>query len=118
MTHRIRVRFNEVDRQGIAHNSVPLVYFGVALNEYFRGLGYSQLEMGARDGTGLHAVHASVVYKAPINLDAEIEIGARIAKLGRTSLTFVYEIYLAGSDDLLVAGDQVWVNTNTTSHRP
>ena len=45
-------------------------------------------------------------------------IGARIARMGRTSFTFVYEIFRADSDALVVSGQQVWVNTSQETRRP
>jgi acyl-CoA thioester hydrolase len=118
LLHPLRVRFNEVDRQGIAHNSVHLVYFGIGLNEYFRNLDYDRFGEEARNGTGMHVVQANVTYKAPIRLDEEIEVGARITRIGRSSATFGYEIYRVGSGELLASGSQVWVNTHRESHRP
>jgi len=105
-----------VDRQGIAHNSMHLVYFGVGMNEYFRGLGFDRFAADAENGTAMHVVQATVSYKAPILLDEEIDIACRVAKLGRSSLTFVYEVFRAGSDLVLASGDQVWVNTHRASH--
>ena len=116
LSHRLRVRFNEVDRQGIAHTSVHLVYFGVGLNEYFRQLDYDRFAADEEHGTGMHVVQASVGYRAPIRLDEEIDVLARIARIGRTSMTFAYEIYRAGTDELLATGEQVWVNTHRETH--
>ena len=55
-------------------------------------------------------------YKAPIRQDEEVEIATRISRLGRTSVTFVYELYVG--DSLVSTGEQVWVNTSTETHRP
>ena len=117
-TTRVRVRFNESDPQGLAHNSMYLVWFGVGLGEYFRGLPYDREAMSERDRTGIHVVKASVEYKSPLHFDEELDICTRVSRIGRTSVTFVYELY-AGADGRLVGGgDQVWVNTSTESHRP
>ncbi len=117
-THRFRVRFNEVDRQGIVHNSIPLVYFGVAMGEYYRTLGYDRIAEQEADNTALHAVHAALDYKAPMHVDQEIEVQVRVAKLGRTSLTFAYEIRDQLTGAVAITGEQVWVNTDRDSHRP
>lgn len=118
LLHRLRVRFNEVDLQGLAHNSMSLVYFGVALNEYYRALPYDRFAAGQRDGTGLHVVKAVVEYRAPLRFDEEFDVGARIARLGRTSLTFAYELLGDGDGRVIWTGEQVWVNTSTVTHRP
>lgn len=115
--HRLKVRFNECDQQGIAHNSAHLVYFGVALHEYYRDMGYDRFADTRRDNTAMHVVQAVVNYKAPIAFDDEIEIGARIARMGRSSVVFAYEIFRAGEDTVLASGEQVWVNTDRASHK-
>ncbi len=35
-THRLRVRYNECDPQGVAFNAEYVVYFDVILTEFFR----------------------------------------------------------------------------------
>jgi acyl-CoA thioester hydrolase len=107
-----------VDRQGIVHNAVPLVYFGVAMNDYHRQLPYDRIAADDKHGTGIHVVQASVTYKAPMRFDEEIDIGARVSRLGRTSLTFSFEIFPAGGDQVISAGEQVWVNTDRQTRRP
>lgn len=115
--HRVRVRFNESDPQGLAHNSMNLIWFGVGLNEYFRELGFDRYAMGARDKTRLHVVKASLEYNSPIRLDEELDICTRVSKVGRTSVTFTYELYAVNDGRLVGSGDQVWVNTSTETHR-
>ena len=39
-THSLRVRWSEVDRQGIVFNGNYLNYFDVAMGEYWRALGF------------------------------------------------------------------------------
>ena len=79
--HKVRVRFNETDPQGLAHNSVQLVWFGIGLHEYYRALDFDRYAAGARDKAGLHVVKATVEYKAPIRQDEEVEIATRIATI-------------------------------------
>jgi acyl-CoA thioester hydrolase len=111
--HRIRVRFVEVDTLGVLHNSHYLVYFGIALHEYYRALGYDRLSAN----TALYVVSANVEYKAPLRFDDEVDLCARIAKLGRTSLTFGYEIYNVAGSILAATGNQVWVNADRTTRQ-
>lgn len=116
--HRIRVRFNEVDRQGIVHNSVPLIYFSVGMGEYYRTLGYDRLAEEKANGHAIHAVHAAVTYRSPMSFDEEIDVHVRVAKMGRTSLSFAYEIHAVSDGRVAATGEQVWVNTDKESHRP
>lgn len=115
--HRNRVRFVEVDRQGILHNSYYLMYFGIGLNEYYRAIGYDRIAEGNEAGTALHVVSAGVEYRAPLHFDEEVDICVRIAKLGRTSLRFEYGIYKLASENPAATGHQVWVHTDLETHK-
>jgi acyl-CoA thioester hydrolase len=115
--HRLRVRFVEVDTLGVLHNSHYLAYFGIALHEYYRALGYDRMAAGQAANTGLYVVSANVEYKSPLLFDDEADVCARIAKLGRTSLTFGYEVYKVAGDALAATGSQVWVNADRTTRQ-
>lgn len=117
LLHRQRTRFIEVDRQGIVHNAHYLAYFGIALNEYYRMIDYDRVAINDASGTALHVVSASVEYRMPLTFDEEIEIGARIAKLGRTSVTFEYGIFKLGVEAPAAFGQQVWVHTDKATHK-
>ena len=52
--HRMRVRWAEVDKQGIVFNGHYLMYFDVAITEYYRALGYPYPEGLAQHGTDPH----------------------------------------------------------------
>lgn len=118
LQHRLRVRWNELDAQGIAHNAVYVVWFGIALGEYFRELPFDRFAVESRDKTQLNVVRTLVEYKSPAGMDQEILTCARIAKIGRTSMTFLFEIYDAADDRLICTGDQVWVNVGISDMRP
>ncbi|MFX9915844.1 thioesterase family protein, partial [Acinetobacter baumannii] len=65
-----------------------------------------------------HVVKSVVEYKSPIRFDAEIEVGARIARIGTSSMTFELAIFLKDSGNLMATGEVVWVNTDQSTHRP
>lgn len=112
-----RVRYSEIDAQGVVFNGNYLAYFDTAITEYLRALPYAYTLGGdAASGTDFHIVKATVEYKKPIGFDAEIEVAIRAAKLGRTSLTFALAIFPRGGDALLSTGEIVWVNTDMKTH--
>lgn len=115
MTERMRVRFTEVDRQGIVQNAAYLVYFGVAFNEYFRHLPFDR--DGENEGAGFHVVSAELRYAAPLRFDELFDIGARISRMGRSSFTMNFELFRAGEHAIIVEGSQVWVNTDQATRR-
>ena len=64
-----------------------------------------------------HAVRAVVEWKAPIGKREDIEVFVRPGRIGRTSLTFTFEIHPAGKEDLRTTGEVVWVYTNQETHQ-
>lgn len=114
----LRVRYSEVDQQGVVFNAHYLTYYDTAITEYCRDLPYDLFGEARATGIDFHTVRSLVEYKAPIRFDAELEIGCRAARLGRTSLTFALGIFGRGSEVLLARGEVVWVHTDQRSHRP
>lgn len=108
--HRLRVRWAEVDRQDIVFNGHYLTYFDLAMTEYLRAMGFPYPSGLLNVGSDLFVVKATVEYKASARYDEEIDIYCRVARIGRSSLKFVFEIYRG--DDLLVTGENIYVNAD------
>jgi len=109
-SHRLRVRWAEVDRQGIVFNGHYLLYFDVGITEYWRALGYPYPDAIVAHGTDLFVKKASVEYHAPAAYDDELDVLVRAARIGRSSVRFVLEIHRA--DALLVSGELIYVNAD------
>jgi acyl-CoA thioester hydrolase len=115
--HPFRVRYSEIDLQGVVFNAHYLTYFDTAITEYFRTLGVDIIAEAKATGVDFHTVRSLVEYKAPILLDQEIEVGCRAARLGRASLTLALAIFAKGEGRLLASGEIVWVNTDQRTHK-
>ena len=116
--HPLRVRYAEVDGQGVAYNAHYLTWYDVGITEYLRAIGYDY-PLGGDPATGcdFHLVKALVEFRAPILYDEEIDVCIRTRRIGRTSITFDPAIFLMGSDrDLRATGEIVWVNTHQRTH--
>ena len=96
----VRVRFADTDAQGIAHNSVYLVWFEVARVEYLRAFagGYQAL----RD-RGIEAIvlESHCRYTAPARFDDVLELNTRC--VGLRGARFRYEYAVVREDGVLVA---------------
>lgn len=83
--HRLRVRFNECDPQGIVFNGNYLIYADVACNELWREElgGYHEFKE-----TGLDVVvaEANVRFFAPARFDEELAVAVTVDPLGRASI--------------------------------
>ena len=114
-SHRLRVRWAEVDRQGIVFNGHYLTYFDVGITEYYRALGYPYPDGLAQHGTDLYVRKAEVEYHASAEYDDEVDICVRVERLGRSSFDFRVEIYRAGQ--LLVGGRVIYVNADPVARK-
>ena len=109
--HTLRVRWSEVDMQGIVFNGNYLNYFDVAFTEYWRATGLPDVIAQSDAGLELFARKATVEYHAPSRFDDLLDIGVRCAELGRSSLRFVLEIYRG--DEHLISGEILYVHANS-----
>src|SRR5438046_1438695 len=116
--HPFRVRYSEIDGQGVVFNAHYLTYFDTTITEYFRALGYDQYADAKQTGEDFHVVKSVIEYKAPVRFDWELDVGARVARIGNSSMTFELAIFLKGGNEALVTGEIIWVNTNQQTHRP
>jgi acyl-CoA thioester hydrolase len=90
-----RVAFSDTDAQGVVYYGRYLPYFDLARTEYHRELG----EVGGA-GRPEFVVRASdVEYLAPARFDDLLEVFVRIARIGRTSVTYEYAAYRVGPGD-------------------
>src|SRR6185437_4390245 len=99
--HKLRVRYGECDPQGIVFNANYLLYFDVAFTELWRAAVGPWHEMVQR-GVDAVVADARLSFRAPARFDDEIELRARIAKLGGSSITT--EIDVVRDEQVLVAG--------------
>ena len=111
--HRLRVRWAEVDMQKIVFNGHYLTYIDTAIAEYWREIdlpyphGYVE-----RYGNDVFLRKATVEYLGSARYDDELVIYCRVSKLGRSSMTFLFEI-CRGNEPPLVTAELVYVNADT-----
>jgi acyl-CoA thioester hydrolase len=102
---RTRVGFSDTDAQGVVYYGRYNPYFDLARTEYLRQLGLLQ-----RDDGGDFVMRANdVEYFAPAVFDDEIEINARVSRIGRTSVTFEFAAHRLPDDALMVTAHQTLV---------
>jgi acyl-CoA thioester hydrolase len=83
--HRIRVRFNECDGQGVVFYANYLVYFDIAMTELWReafGNGYAGM---IENGTDAMVAEANIRYRASARFDDELDLVASVTRIGTTS---------------------------------
>jgi acyl-CoA thioester hydrolase len=110
---RTRVGFSDTDAQGIVYYGRYNPYFDLARVGYLRRLGLLHYR-----GGGDFVMRANdVEYFAPARFDDELEVFARVSRLGRTSVTFEFEAYKTDEDLLLVTAHQTVVYVDLSERR-
>lgn len=114
--HTLRVRWAEVDRQGVVFNANYFLYFDVANTEYWRAIGIDYPDgYVEKYGTDIFAVKATAEYQAPATYDDVLDIGCRVARVGRSSMRFVFGIFRGGEQ--ITNGEVIYVNADATTRQ-
>jgi len=101
---RVRVRYADIDRMGIAYHSNYLVWFEVGRTEWLRESGWTYREMEEHDGISLPVIEAHCEYRQPARYDDEIEIRTTAMVLSPVRIRFDYEARITATSTLAVTG--------------
>jgi acyl-CoA thioester hydrolase len=112
-----RVRYAEVDYQGIVYFAHYATYFDVAIHEFFRSLPYDYTTIRTTTGTDFNIVRCVVEYRRPLRFDEPFEVEVTLGRIGRTSLTFTPAIWVAGEAEPRATGEVVWVHADQATMR-
>jgi YbgC/YbaW family acyl-CoA thioester hydrolase len=114
--YRLRVRWAEVDMQKVVFNGHYLTYIDTAAAEYWREIGLPYPEGYVdRYGNDIFLRKATVEYIGSAHYDDQLAVHCRVAKLGRSSMTYLFEIWREGPGDestLLITAELVYVNAD------
>ncbi|MDP3736689.1 MAG: thioesterase family protein [Hyphomonadaceae bacterium] len=95
----MRVRWADVDMQGIVFNPNYLVYADNGMTEYMRAVGFPYPQALLPFGADIFAAGSSIDFKGSARFDDMLRVGARIERFGRTS--FRFRISAFRGDELL-----------------
>ncbi|HXR58962.1 MAG TPA: thioesterase family protein [Burkholderiales bacterium] len=114
--HRLRVRWAEVDMQKVVFNAHYLTYIDTTIAEHWRAIGVDYpdgyLEKYAND---IFLRKATVEYLGSARYDDELAVHCRVARLGRSSLTYAFEIL---REEPLITAELVYVNVDIKTMKP
>ena len=109
---RVRVRYAETDKMGVAYHGEYLPWFEVGRTDWIRGeagRSYALLE-GA--GWFLPVVELSCRYHLPARYDDELLVHTSAPEISRARFVFDYEVRRADTDELLTKGRTVHAITD------
>jgi YbgC/YbaW family acyl-CoA thioester hydrolase len=107
---RIKVRFGDCDPAGLVYYPVIFHYCHVAMEEFFAercGIDYHKLM--ADEGIGFPTVNVQAEFFLPLVYGNEAEVEVSVSRLGRSSVTFEYNIRRTSDNALCARSTQVHV---------
>ena len=109
----LRVRWAEVDMQKIVFNGHYLTYIDTAIAEYWREIGLPYpAGYVERYGTDIYLRKATLEYLGSARYDDLLTVCCRVARLGRSSMTFVFELYRDA--EVLISAELIYVNADSS----
>jgi acyl-CoA thioester hydrolase len=113
--HRLRVRFDECDPQGVVFYANYLVYFDVGMTELWRTAFGSYAGL-IENGIDAMVAEVTVRYRGSARFDDEIDLVATVLSIGRTSSVTAMHVERAADGETLVEGQLRHVFVDVTSH--
>ena len=93
--YRFRVRYAELDPQGVVFNARYLEYADLVVTEYWRA---KQLRLTGEDALDFHVANAQVNFRNPIRAEELIEGRAWTTRFGNSSMTTRIELHGCAAD--------------------
>ncbi|MBE6034288.1 MAG: acyl-CoA thioesterase [Clostridiales bacterium] len=109
----VRVRYGEVDQQGVVYNGNYVVYTDVAFEEFLRSKGYSYKKLVNEYASEVCHKKATFEYISSAFEGDMLEIGVRVIRVGNRSFTLGFEIYRQEEEGPLVTSEIVYVGYDT-----
>ncbi len=88
-TERMRVQWVDTDASGLIHYTAALRYFEVPEHALMRR---AFADAASDRGFMMPRVHVEADYEAPLRYPDEFDCTVRVERIGRTSVTYGYEI--------------------------
>ncbi|WP_462421479.1 acyl-CoA thioesterase [Salinicoccus sp. Marseille-QA3877] len=109
-----RVRYNEVDEQGIVFNSHYLTWCDHAAYEFFRLEGWSPITLKEM-GFDFVLKKVEITYESPAGLDNLVTVDASVLHVGKSSFKLKYDM---SADEHLCTIEILYVNIKENQSFP
>ncbi|MGC4004391.1 MAG: thioesterase family protein [Pirellulales bacterium] len=110
------VQWGDQDLYGHVNNTLSIRWFESGRIAYLERIGFDRWLAAHRIGPILAAVHCN--YRRQIRYPDTIEIGTRVTKIGRTSVTIAHAIWSKTQDALVSDGDSTVVCFHYDDQKP
>ena len=117
----IVVRFGDCDPAGLVYYPRYFHFFHTAMEELFAGaLGITYPELTGREGLGFPAVDVACEFRRPLRYGDPAAIEVAVARLGTTSCTFRFRLFVGEESEARAEARlvTVCVDLASTTKRP
>ncbi len=111
-----KVRMHDTDMAGILYFARQFRFAHDALEDMFVAEGYSIVDFVHSHNFVMVIVHAEADYFAPLKVGDQLQVHLSIEKIGKTSVSFFYQIY-KGDDELVGTAKTIHVALDTKTHK-
>ncbi|SDN45303.1 thioesterase family protein [Bacillus sp. OK048] len=111
-SHRLKVRYSEIDGQKIVFNSHYLTYIDVAVTEYFQQLLQPDEEFD------FVLAKSTIEYKRSAYLNDWLTIWCRVEKVGTKSMTMSFMITREDEEEPVLLAEIIYVSVDHDSLSP
>ncbi len=112
----LRVRWAEIDAQGIVFNGHYLTYLDTAVSGYWRALAIPYAETMKGLGGDLYVRRATLDYRGSARYDDRLDIGIRVREFGNSSMKVDGAVF--HGEHMLVQAEMVYVFADPATQSP
>lgn len=98
----VRVYYEDTDAGGVVYHGNYLKFCERARTEWLRSLGFEQTDLRTQHGLVFVIRSAALQYLRPARFNDELQVLARVVRLGRSAFEFEQEIW-RGAEKLVTA---------------
>ncbi len=117
VTYERKVRFSDTDAQGVVFNGMYATYFDDTITDYFDAIGvpWSELNTGGHD---MVLARVEIDFRSSGRLGEVLVTGARVKRIGNTSLVFELRTWEKASGRTVAEAVQVQVIVDHADFKP
>jgi acyl-CoA thioester hydrolase len=105
------VHFDDLDSQGLVHNSRFAVMLERSLTDFWESQGYTyRADQPRHPDTSVIVAEYSITYRAPVRGTGDIYIHFWVEKLGRTSVVYAFRVLSADKQTVHAQGRRVHIH--------
>ena len=113
--HKASLRWGDNDAYGHVNNAIFYQWFDSAVNQWLIEAGLLDIAHG--DPIAL-VVETGCRYFSALDYPGEVEVGIRVAQLGRSSVTYQLGVFAVNADQAAAEGHFTHVTVDRESRRP